>query len=63
MTAGIGAVAEAEVQTAMVRAQRGPPPWSAAERVEAADSAVLAVEVDGLYVQRGATRAGTRCTR
>src|SRR5438270_223189 len=52
MTEGLGAVAEAEVQAAIVRVQRGQPAWSADAVVDPPPSGVLAVEVDGLYVQR-----------
>jgi len=52
-TEGMGAVAEAETQAAMARVARGQPAWAPADAaVEAAESAVLAVEVDGVYVQR-----------
>jgi hypothetical protein len=52
MTEGIGAVAEAEVQAAIARVQRGQPAWSADAVVDPPPSGVLAVEVDGLYVHR-----------
>ena len=54
-TEGRGAVAEAEVQTAMARVARGQPAWTPVDAaVEAPDPAsdVLAVEVDGVYVHR-----------
>jgi len=52
-TEGRGAVAEAETQAALARVARGQPAWAPADAaVEAAESAVLAVEVDGVYVQR-----------
>jgi hypothetical protein len=53
-TERVGAVAEAQVQAAMARAQRGQPPWDPAEQVDVPASGVLAVEVDGLYVHRDA---------
>jgi hypothetical protein len=52
MTEGIGAVAEAQTQAAMARVARGQPAWTASDPVEAAESGVLAVEVDGVYVHR-----------
>ena len=53
-TERVGAVAEAEVQAAMARAQQGQPPWAAAAQGDAPTGGVLAVEVDGLYVHRDA---------
>jgi len=54
MTEGIGAVAEAEVQAAMARVARGQPAWMDAEAavMDAPESGVLAVEVDGMFVHR-----------
>jgi len=54
LTEGIGAVAEAEVQTAMARVARGQPAWPDADAavVDAPESGVLAVEVDGMFVHR-----------
>ena len=52
MTEGLGAVAEAEVQAAIARVQRGQPAWNADAVVNPPQSGVLAVEVDGLYVHR-----------
>ena len=51
-TERVGAVAEAQVQAAIARAQQGQVPWAAADRVDVPTSGVLAVEVDGLYVHR-----------
>jgi hypothetical protein len=53
-TERVGAVAEAQVQAAMARAQHGQPPWAPAEQADVPASGVLAVEVDGLYVHRDA---------
>jgi hypothetical protein len=53
-TERVGAVAEAQVQAAMTRAQQGQPPWTPAEQGDIPASGVLAVEVDGLYVHRDA---------
>jgi len=52
LTAGIGAVAEAEVQAAMARVAYGQPAWTADDPVDAPESGVLAVEVDGMFVHR-----------
>jgi Uncharacterised protein family (UPF0236) len=52
MTEGMGAVAEAEVQAALARVQRGQPAWTAQAVVDPPPRGVLAVEVDGLYVHR-----------
>jgi Uncharacterised protein family (UPF0236) len=51
-TERVGAVAEAQVQAAMTRAQQGQPPWASAQQGGVSKSSVLAVEVDGLYVHR-----------
>lgn len=48
----IGAVAEAQTQAAIGRAQRGQPVWADAELQSADDSATLAVEVDGVLVHQ-----------
>jgi hypothetical protein len=60
-TERVGAVAEAQVQAAMTRAQQGQPPWVQepqpqvpARQGTVPQSSVLAVEVDGLYVHRDA---------
>ena len=53
-TERVGAVAEAQAQAAMTRAQQGQPPWASAQRGDVPQSGVLAVEVDGLYVHRDA---------
>ncbi len=52
LTEGIGAVAEAQTQAAMARVARGQPAWTADDPVEAPESGVLAVEVDGVFVHR-----------
>ena len=52
LSEGIGAVAEVEVQAAMARVARGQPAWTANDPVEAPESGVLAVEVDGMFVHR-----------
>ena len=52
LSEGIGVVAEAEVQAAMARVARGQPAWTADDPVEAPESGVLAVEVDGMFVHR-----------
>jgi len=52
LTEGIGAVAEAQTQAAMARVARGQPAWTADDPVEAPESGVLAVEVDGMFVHR-----------
>jgi hypothetical protein len=61
-TERVGAVAEAQVQAAMSRAQQGQPPWepaqpgqppwAPAQQGDVSKSSVLAVEVAGLYVHR-----------
>src|SRR5579864_3101120 len=51
-TERVGAVAEAQVQAAMDRAQQGQPPWAAVADGDGPSSGVLAVAVDGLYVHR-----------
>jgi len=53
-TERVGAVAEAEVQAAMARAQQGQPLWAAPADEDGPTSGVLAVAVDGLYVHRDA---------
>jgi hypothetical protein len=52
MTAGSGAVAAAQTQAALARVARGQPAWTARDPVVAAESGVLAVEVDGVDVHR-----------
>ena len=52
LSEGIGAVAEADTQAAMARVARGQPAWTAADPVDAPESGVLAVEVDGMFVHR-----------
>jgi len=54
LTEGIGAVAEAETQAAMARVARGQAAWPDADAtvVDAPESGVLAVEVDGMFVHR-----------
>lgn len=53
-TEGLGAVAEAQVQAAIARAQQGQEVWAEGEREAAADTPTLAVGVDGVRVQRDA---------
>lgn len=52
LTEGIGAVAEAQTQAAMARVARGQAAWTADDPVDAPESGVLAVEVDGMFVHR-----------
>jgi len=52
LTEGIGAVAEAQTQAAMARVAHGQPAWTADDPVDAPESGVLAVEVDGMFVHR-----------
>ena len=54
MTESIGAVAEAQTQAAIARAQQGQPVWAEAEVQRADDSTILAVEVDGVLVHQQA---------
>jgi Uncharacterised protein family (UPF0236) len=49
-----GAVAEAQTQAAIARAQQGQPVWAEAEIQSAHDTTTLAVEVDGVLVQQQA---------
>jgi len=53
-TEGLGAVAEAQVQAAIARAQQGQAVWAPAETEVAEDTALLAVGVDGVRVQHSA---------
>ena len=50
----IGAVAEAQTQAAIARAQQGQPVWAEAEIHSADDTTTLAVEVEGVLVQQEA---------
>jgi Uncharacterised protein family (UPF0236) len=50
----IGAVAEAQTQAAIARAQQGQPVWAEAEVQSADDTTTLAVEVDGVLVHQEA---------
>jgi hypothetical protein len=50
----IGAVAEAQTQAAIARAQQGQPVWAQAEIRSADDTTTLAVEVDGVLVHQEA---------
>jgi hypothetical protein len=50
----LGAVAEAQTQTAIARAQQGQPVWAQAEIQSADDTTTLAVEVDGVLVHQEA---------
>ena len=50
----IGAVAEAQTQAAITRAQQGQPVWAQAEIQSADDTTTLAVEVDGVLVHQEA---------
>jgi hypothetical protein len=50
----LGAVAEAQTQAAITRAQQGQPVWAQAEVQGAEDSTTLAVEVDGVLVHQEA---------
>ena len=53
-TEGLGAVAEAQVQAAIARAQQGREVWAPPERAVAEETATLAVGVDGVRVQHSA---------
>jgi hypothetical protein len=48
----LGAVAEAQTQAAITRAQQGQPLWAQAEMQSAEDTTTLAVEVDGVLVHQ-----------
>jgi hypothetical protein len=48
----LGAVAEAQTQAAITRAQQGQPVWAQAEVHSAQDTTTLAVEVDGVLVHQ-----------
>ena len=48
----IGAVAEAQTQAAIARAQQGQPVWAEAEVQSAEDTTILAVEMDGVLVHQ-----------
>jgi hypothetical protein len=48
----LGAVAEAQTQAAIARAQQGQPVWAEAEIQSAEDTTTLAVEVDGVLVHQ-----------
>jgi len=48
----IGAVAEAQTQAAIARAQQGQPVWTEAEVQRADDTTILVVEVDGVLVHQ-----------
>src|SRR5207249_2479896 len=48
----LGAVAEAQTQAAITRAQQGQPVWAQAEIQTADDTTTLAVEVDGVLVHQ-----------
>jgi len=50
----IGAVAEAQTQAAIARAQQGAPVWTEAEVQRADDTTILVVEVDGVLVHQEA---------
>jgi hypothetical protein len=49
-----GAVAEAQTQAAIARAQQGQPVWTEAEVQSAHDTTMLVVEMDGVLVQQAA---------
>ena len=51
----LGAVAEAQTQAAIARAQQGQPVWAEAEVQSADDTTILAVEVDGVLVHQEAS--------
>jgi len=54
LAAQIGAVAEAQTQAAIGRAQQGQPVWADAEIQRADDTTILVVEVDGVLVHQEA---------
>ena len=54
LAARIGAVAEAQTQAAIVRAQQGQPVWADEEIQRADDTTILVVEVDGVLVHQEA---------
>lgn len=53
-TEEVGAVAETAVQAAIARARQRQPPWAEAEHASATTTPLLAVELDGVLIQRDA---------